>query len=179
VERGGISVSPTAVRTLVIVIALPLTIALMIPAVRYKIGDGVRALGKAMRIARTTPLHAIVWCTVLSVVSLVARVGVLPVLAAPRSEASVGVLALVSFLLIHGQIAIPTPAGAGPIELAFLTGVAGISTGAGAVLGWWRLYTTVLPIVAGFVLAAAVFGRGIVRRLPLPLYQRRENPDAS
>jgi hypothetical protein len=73
---------------------------------------------------------------------------------------------LVSFMLIHSQIAMPTPAGAGAIDVAVLGGEAGVATHAAAVLVWWRVYATLIPIAVGFAFGTAIYGRLVWRLLP-------------
>lgn len=101
-------------------------------------------------------------CFVLSAVSLLARIGIFPLLALTVSHPpSLGVATLASFGLLYGQLAIPTPSGAGAVDVAVLKGAAGLTTGAGAVLAAWRLYTTVLVAVIGVAVGSIAYGRAI------------------
>ena len=104
-----------------------------------------------------------------------ARVAILPVLAQtldhppPLAATVVG-----SFALLYAQAVIPTPAGAGAVELGFLGGAAGnLGVAEAELLVVWRLYTTVLGTVLGVVLAAWRFHADVVsfvlrRRVPAP-----------
>lgn len=101
-------------------------------------------------------------CLALSAVSLAARLSIFPVLAlAAPHPPSLGVATLASFGLLYGQLAIPTPSGAGAVDVAVLKGMAGVSAGASTVLAVWRLYTTVLVVIAGVIVGAAAYGRSI------------------
>jgi uncharacterized membrane protein YbhN (UPF0104 family) len=101
---------------------------------------------------------------VLSAVSLVARVALLPLLAIGVSQSvEVGVLAFVSFGLLYGQLVMPTPSGAGAVDALVLGGATGVHQHAGAMLAAWRFYSTLLPTVAGIVVTLAHFGPGFIR----------------
>jgi len=103
----------------------------------------------------------------LSIVSFVARVGILPLLTGlVPTRPSIGVATLASFTLLYGQIVVPTPSGAGAVDVAFLGGAAGVSAHAPRLLALWRTFTTVLGTVAGLVLGAVVYGRAILSLLP-------------
>jgi uncharacterized membrane protein YbhN (UPF0104 family) len=100
-----------------------------------------------------------------------ARVAILPLLAQSLAEPPPLAATVVgSFVLLHAQAIIPTPAGAGAIELGFLSGAAGdLGAGQAELLVAWRLYTTVLGTVLGIVAAGWRF-RGdavgfVVRRM--------------
>lgn len=104
----------------------------------------------------------------LTLASVAARVAILPVLAAAWGPADtpLPVMITASFALTYGQFLLPTPAGAGAVELAFAGGVAGDEGAAapGLMLAW-RLYTFVLPVVLGFGLAALVYGPAALRQV--------------
>lgn len=148
-----------------VMLILVLGAVMALPAARVRALDAIRGTGAALRSLRALRPHALVWCGVLSAASLASRVLVLPILAAGSASAGFGVLSLVSFTLLHAQVALPTPGGAGPIELVFLTGGVGVSHAA-ALLGWWRAYVSLLPMIVGFTLAAIVHGRQAWRALP-------------
>jgi uncharacterized membrane protein YbhN (UPF0104 family) len=112
------------------------------------------------------PTHAFASCAALSVLSLVGRLAVFPLLAVSLAHAPLGLMVLVSFMLIHSQIAMPTPAGAGALDVAVLGGEAGFATHAAAVLLWWRVYMTLIPIVVGFTIGTAMYGRLVWDLLP-------------
>ena len=103
------------------------------------------------------PLAASVPCTL---VDLGARVAILPVLAqtlpAPPPP---GPLWLGSFALLYIQLLLPTPSGAGAVELGFLGGAAGELGGReGSLLLAWRLYTSGAGLLLGAWLAIRIYG---------------------
>jgi uncharacterized membrane protein YbhN (UPF0104 family) len=79
----------------------------------------------------------------LTVLDVLSRIALLPILAAGVAGApSAGVLALASFAMLYGQIAMPTPGGAGIVELGVLGGAAGdLGANTAGILLWWRAYT--------------------------------------
>lgn len=119
-----------------------------------------RARGAA---TRRPPMLPLLVTLPLTVVSIGARVLILPVLASTASGSlSFGAAALASFALLHSQMILPAPAGAGAVDLGFLAGVSGAE--AGLLLVWWRLYTAGIGVAIGSALAAAALGRGAVSR---------------
>ena len=102
----------------------------------------------------------------LTLVSISARVALLPVLAQALPEPPpLGVLVLGSFALVYGQLFFPTPGGAGAVELLAAAGTAGELGGAGgAVFVAWRALATGVPVVAGVGLALLYYGGAAVRR---------------
>lgn len=175
VKGERLRVSPGMVRALTVVALLSLFVMVGVPQIRDRLVGVVRGLGKARDAVRRLPMSALVWCVALSMIALVARVAVLPVLAWAYADAPPGAMALVSFTLLHGQIALPTPGGAGPIELAFAEGAVGIDQHAGLILGWWRLYITLIPIVVGFGLGALAYGRLAWQVIP---FRKRKEEEA-
>jgi uncharacterized membrane protein YbhN (UPF0104 family) len=101
----------------------------------------------------------------LTLVSLAARLAILPLLAQSLpAPPPIGVLVLGSFALVFGQLFFPTPGGAGAVELMAAAGTAGELGGSGgAVFLAWRALTTGIPIVAGFALALGWYGAPAVR----------------
>jgi uncharacterized membrane protein YbhN (UPF0104 family) len=120
--------------------------------------------------AATAVRGALGWPVVTSIpltlVSIAARLGMLPVLAQTLPDPpSAGVLILGSFALVYGQLFFPTPGGAGAVELLASAGTAGeLGGSAGAVFLAWRAVTTGLPVVLGYGLALHRFGGAAVRR---------------
>ena len=100
------------------------------------------------RLAATFPL---------TLVSIAARVLVLPVLAStlpagvPLGPSIVG-----SFAMLHGQMLLPAPAGAGAIDLALLADLKAGAAAAG-LLVFWRIYTAGITTVLGTAVAAASY----------------------
>ena len=105
-----------------------------------------------------------------SFVNLATRVAILPVLAlALPQPPPLGPVAVGSFALLYSQLVLPTPAGAGPVELGFLSGAAGNLGGQeGLLLLAWRVYSSGIGVALGLVLAVRAFGwpalRASVRR---------------
>ena len=101
----------------------------------------------------------------LGFVNLASRTAILPILMATLPVTPpLGPAILGSFALLYSQLALPTPAGAGIVDLGLLAGAAG-NTGAGglALLIWWRFYTTFIGVGLGGWLAIRTFGWGAVR----------------
>jgi uncharacterized membrane protein YbhN (UPF0104 family) len=71
-----------------------------------------------------------------------------------------------SFALLYSQLVLPTPSGAGAVELGFLGGAAGDM---GEHQGWlllaWRFYTNGIGVVIGIWLAAQIYGWPALRKL--------------
>lgn len=96
----------------------------------------------------------------LSLVNIVGRTAMLPLLAMTLPDhASQGVLWVGSFALLYSQLVLPTPAGAGPVELGFLSGAAGnLGHDAALLLIAWRFYTVGLGVMLGAWAAVRVLG---------------------
>jgi uncharacterized membrane protein YbhN (UPF0104 family) len=96
----------------------------------------------------------------LSAVNVLARVALLPVLALTLPDPpSLPTLIVGSFALTYSQLVLPTPGGAGPVELGFLAGAAGNLGGAGHwLLLWWRFYGNGLGTILGVLDAARLYG---------------------
>jgi uncharacterized membrane protein YbhN (UPF0104 family) len=71
-----------------------------------------------------------------------------------------------SFALLYSQMVLPTPSGAGVVELGFLGGAAGeLGDGQGWILLAWRFYTNGIGALLGVWLAARIYGWPALRRL--------------
>jgi uncharacterized membrane protein YbhN (UPF0104 family) len=103
----------------------------------------------------------------LSLVNLATRVAILPVLALTlTSPPALGPTTLGSFALLYSQLILPTPSGAGPVELGFLGGAAGdLGEGQGWLLLAWRFYTSGIGVLLGVMLAASIYGWPALRKL--------------
>jgi uncharacterized membrane protein YbhN (UPF0104 family) len=101
----------------------------------------------------------------LTLLNLASRVAVLPVLAATLPNAPpLGLVLVGSFALLYSQLILPTPSGAGAVELGFLGGAAGdLGNGEHALLLAWRFYTTGIGLVLGIVMAMHRFGWNALR----------------
>lgn len=96
----------------------------------------------------------------MSFVNLATRVAVLPVLASTLPHPPpLGPMLVGSFALLYSQLVLPTPSGAGAVELGFLGGAAGDLGGAdGWLLFFWRFYTNGVGVVLGSWLALRIYG---------------------
>ena len=126
-----------------------------------------RSLRRSLVYLRRMPLPLLLATAPLSLVNLVARVGVLPVLALTLADPpSMGPLWLGSFALLYAQLVLPTPSGAGAVELGFLHGAAGdLGPAEASLLVAWRFYTSGVGIIVGVWLAARIYGVPALRRL--------------
>jgi uncharacterized membrane protein YbhN (UPF0104 family) len=114
------------------------------------------ARGMAATIAslRSVQPWAVAASVPLTLVSVIARVLVLPTLAhALPVPPPFGVSLLGSFAMLYGQLALPTPSGIGVMEIAGSAGIAGPLGGSAAwVLFWWRAYTSGAPMLVAIPL---------------------------
>ncbi len=104
-------------------------------------------------------MAALLVCLPTSCINVAARTLVLPVLAATLpAPPPLGVLLVGSFVLLYSQLVLPTPAGAGAVDLALLGGAAGQVDGGVSLLLAWRFYTVGAGILLGVGLALRAFG---------------------
>lgn len=103
----------------------------------------------------------------LSLINLVSRVAILPVLALTLTNPPpTGPVALGSFALLYSQLVLPTPSGAGPVELGFLGGAAGnLGQSQGWLLLLWRFYTSGISVLLGVAIAGRIYGWPALRRV--------------
>lgn len=96
----------------------------------------------------------------LTFVNLASRVAILPVLAATLTDfPALGPLLVGSFALLYSQLILPTPSGAGAVELGFLGGAAGdLGSSEGSLLVAWRFYTTGVGVILGLLFGLHRFG---------------------
>ena len=116
---------------------------------------------------RRIPVGVLVASVPLSFLNLAARVAILPVLALtlPHPPA-LGPMAVGSFALLYSQLVLPTPSGAGAVELGFVSGAAGeLGRAEGWLLLLWRFYTNGIGVLLGVALAARVYGWPALRHL--------------
>jgi uncharacterized membrane protein YbhN (UPF0104 family) len=137
-------------------------------------GGAAAWLAASWRHARGLGGRTVLLAAMLTTVSMVARTAILPVLAAGLPGLDPRAALLGSFALLYGQLALPTPAGAGAVELGFVGGFAeSMSPRAlAALLLAWRLYTLILGAALGGVLAAMTAAGARLRR-------RRSSPTSS
>jgi uncharacterized membrane protein YbhN (UPF0104 family) len=116
----------------------------------------------------------------MSVINLATRVAILPVLALTLPDPpAMGPMLLGSFALLYSQLVLPTPSGAGAVELGFLGGAAG---DLGAHQGWllfaWRFYTNGVGVLLGVWLAVHIYGWPALRKLlRQPTVEVKEQPE--
>lgn len=103
----------------------------------------------------------------LSFVNVAARTAILPILASTLPHPPpVGPVLIGSFGLLYSQLILPTPSGAGAVDLGLLAGAAGeFGDREGGLLLAWRGYTTLIGLLLGFGFALQVFGAATLRRL--------------
>ena len=130
---------------------------------RRRIRAGALAsLAGAWQRARQLGWPSVTLAAALTALSMALRIAILPVLVAGQPGFATGAVVLGSFTLLYGQLVLPTPAGAGAVELGFVGGFAGtMSTAALAtLLVAWRVYTLILSAGLGALLfAGAALGR--------------------
>lgn len=99
--------------------------------------------------------------------NLATRVAILPVLTLTLSDPpAMGPVAVGSFALLYSQLILPTPSGAGAVDLVFLSGAAGeLGGGEGLLLFAWRIYTSGIGVLLGVSLAVHIFGWPALRAL--------------
>ena len=116
---------------------------------------------------RRLPLAPLLASAPLTLMNVVARTGILVALVLTLPDLpSIGTVAFGSFALLYAQLVLPTPSGAGVVDLGFLGGVAGEMGGRAAVLLlWWRFYSSGIGLLLGAGLAVRAFGWPAVRRL--------------
>jgi uncharacterized membrane protein YbhN (UPF0104 family) len=126
-----------------------------------------RPVRRALVYWRRMPVWPLVASIPMTLLNLGTRVAILPVLALTvASPPDLGPVALGSFALLYSQLILPTPSGAGAVELGFLGGIAG---DLGANEGWlllaWRFYTNGVGVLLGVWLAAKIYGWPALRKL--------------
>jgi uncharacterized membrane protein YbhN (UPF0104 family) len=159
------------------VAVLGTTILVWVLVARWKrvgIREPLRGAGRVRGAGWSAPVGPVLGGIVTSFVNVAARTAMLPLLALTVPEhPPVGVLFVGSFVLLYSQLVLPTPAGAGAVELGFLAGVAGdLGPGEAGLLLAWRFYTVGAGALLGVALAAHIFGtaplldalRRVVRR---------------
>ena len=117
---------------------------------------------------RRAPGWVLVVGALLTVVSFAARAAILPALVWGHPGAPPpGVMFFGALALLHAALIVPLPSGGGGIELAFLSGFAGLF-GPGQqiiMLLVWRFYTAVLLTVLGVYLLVRTHGAEAAKEL--------------
>ncbi|MFI5311223.1 MAG: lysylphosphatidylglycerol synthase domain-containing protein [Gemmatimonadales bacterium] len=125
---------------------------------RRSISEAPSTLALAWRSARALGARRVALAGALTALSMATRTAILPVLVAGVAGLAPGAVVLGSFVLLFGQLALPTPAGAGGVELGFVGGFSGTlgPDALAALLLAWRTWTTIV----GAALGAILFARG-------------------
>ncbi len=145
-----------------LVAVLAVTLLVWIGAWRWRkvaLREPERGLHRVRPAWRTLPWWPIAVGIPTSAANVVARTLMLPVLALSLPEhPPFGVLLVGSFVLLYSQLLLPTPAGVGAVDLAFLGGAAGDLGGGAGLLLAWRFYTVGAGTLLGLGLALLRFG---------------------
>jgi len=165
-------VIPWIVLCVAVGIAILLAFRKFLPRISMHVGGTLR---DSLRLARRMPWWAVGATTPLTLLHVAARIAILPAVFATLSDPpALGTVIVGSFALIYGQNFVPTPSGAGAIELGFLDGAAGyVGPDASALLVMWRFYTTLLPIALGLVFGTAMYVPALHRIARFVLLRRR------
>ena len=126
-----------------------------------------RPVRRALVYWRRMPWWPLAASIPLSFINLATRVAILPVLALTLPDPpALGPLTVGSFALLYSQLVLPTPSGAGAVELGFLGGAAGdLGSSEGWLLLVWRFYTNGIGVILGIALAVRAYGWPALRRL--------------
>ena len=157
----------------VLVVAVLVLAAASVVALRWyrrRLPRGLAAsLADAWRAARDLGWHRVSGSAALTGLSMIARTAILPVLAAGLPGLDPRAVVVGSFALLYGQLVLPTPAGAGGVELGFVGGFAGALAppALAELLITWRIYTLILGAGLGaLLLARAAVSRRAVKAPP-------------
>ncbi|HET6836507.1 MAG TPA: lysylphosphatidylglycerol synthase transmembrane domain-containing protein [Gemmatimonadales bacterium] len=129
-----------------------------------------RPVRRALLYWRRMPRWPLVASIPLSLINLVTRVAILPVLALTLAHPpALGPMMLGSFALLYSQLVLPTPSGAGAVEFGFLAGAAGdLGNDQAWLLLAWRFYTSGVGVILGVWLAVQIYGWPALRKLVRP-----------
>lgn len=125
-----------------------------------------RPIRRVMVYWRRMPRWPLLASLPMSFANVVTRVAILPVLTLTLPHPpDFGLVALGSFALLYSQLVLPTPSGAGAVELGFLGGAAGdLGRGQGWLLVVWRFYSNGVGVLIGAALALRLYGWPALRR---------------
>ncbi|HXT48472.1 MAG TPA: lysylphosphatidylglycerol synthase domain-containing protein [Gemmatimonadaceae bacterium] len=126
-----------------------------------------RGTRRAWAYARRMPAWPLIASVPLTFIGLAARVAILPVLALTLPfPPPMGPLTFGSFALLYAQVLVPTPSGAGVIDLGFVGGAVGdLGEHHRRLLFIWRMYTTAAVVGIGALVALRVYGAAAVAAL--------------
>lgn len=119
---------------------------------------------------RRMPWWPVIGSIPLTALNVACRVLLLVVLAASLPQAPpLSHLVVGSFLLLYAQLVLPTPSGAGVVDLGFIGGVAGtLGAGDAVLLFWWRVYSNGVGLLLGVVFALHSWMTARRRTRPTP-----------
>ncbi len=122
---------------------------------------------RAWAYARRMPAWPLLASVPLTLLGLAARVAILPVLALTLPfPPPMGPLTFGSFALLYAQILVPTPSGAGVIDIGFVGGAVGnLGERHQHLLHLWRFYTTYAVVAIGAIVALRVYRVAAVEAL--------------
>ncbi|HMA43716.1 MAG TPA: lysylphosphatidylglycerol synthase domain-containing protein [Gemmatimonadales bacterium] len=153
---AALAAAPRARILIAFVVVLAVLCVILIRYLRRAPHSAVPMLVLAWRQACALGWRRVALAAALTTVSMVSRTAILPVLVAglPGLDLGSGAVWLGSFALLFGQLALPTPAGVGAIELGFAGGFAGKLAGheLAELLIVWRVYTLLLSAALGAML---------------------------
>ena len=131
------------------------------PKLATNFGSDLRT---ALAGVRRMPRWMLLASVPLTLVNLGARVAILPVLVSTLPDPPpMGAVTMASFALLYSQLILPTPSGAGAVELGFQVGAAGDLHGEQGHLNFiWRIYTAIVLVVAGVILGGIKYGAEFV-----------------
>lgn len=116
---------------------------------------------------RRMPAWPILASVPLSFLNLATRTFLLPLLLLTAADPPpLGPALLGSFALLYSQLVLPTPSGAGAVDVGVLGGVAGhVGAGQEWLLLAWRMYSNGVGVLLGALLAVRFLGWPAVRKL--------------
>ncbi len=164
---------PWVALLLVAGIVLWIVVRRALPAASHTVQRSTR---RAFAYARRMPAWPLLASVPLTLLGLAARVAILPVLALTIPfPPPMGPLTFGSFTLLYGQILLPTPSGAGVIDLGFVGGALGnLGAHHHHLLLIWRAYTTFSVVGIGLIVALRVYGAAAVSALARRRARRRD-----
>jgi uncharacterized protein (TIRG00374 family) len=126
-----------------------------------------RPLRRVLVYLRRMPRWPLIASVPLSAIAMALRIAILPVLVITLpNPPDAGPVIFGSFALLYSQMVLPSPSGAGVVDLGFLGGAAGeLGAGEGWILLAWRFYTNGIGVLLGIWLAASIYGWPVLRRL--------------
>jgi len=168
VHRIAMLLTIPLARVIMIIVALATAVGvLLVIWLRRFLGHGHSYAGCLHDAFKRTP-GILVRMSLWTVISIVSRAALLPVLAASVPGADMKMLFVGSFTLLFAQSVLPMPGGAGAVDLAF----AGLFTpalagrGIGQLLLVWRFYTWGLAALVGAAMLCVVWRRASGKRSP-------------